>query len=125
MQNKNGGSGWNFFRLNSFSSIIDQLSRSGSWEQQPEKTNLDFPQIFQLLPTTWGSNSEWALHPFPAVNHGLGLGRADSHSRCFKLGHDCSSASRRSPTDKANRTASLIELNYLNDSKLLHLMIHL
>lgn len=37
--------------------------------------------------STWVSNPEWALHPFPAENHALGLGGADSHLSCFTSVH--------------------------------------
>uniref|UniRef100_A0A669CDG2 Uncharacterized protein n=1 Tax=Oreochromis niloticus TaxID=8128 RepID=A0A669CDG2_ORENI len=49
-------------------------------EQDPEV--LELLHLGQeLIP-----DPEWALHPFPAENHGLRFGGADPHSRCFTLG---------------------------------------
>ncbi|TWW56845.1 hypothetical protein D4764_08G0008320 [Takifugu flavidus] len=46
------------------------------------------PRIHELLHLrqNFSTNLEWAKHPFPVENHGLGFGGANFHPSCFTLG---------------------------------------
>ncbi|KAL3970244.1 alcohol-forming fatty acyl-CoA reductase [Sarotherodon galilaeus] len=60
------------------------------------------PEILELLHLGQEliPDPEWALHPFPAENHGLRFGVADPHSRCFTLG--CEPKSNHSHSGKCS-----------------------